>query len=354
MKKLRLSVFFIGIFFLLCLIPSLGMLVSGPSPLLANEIAPRTPAFADRDGKLNPNVLSDTTDYIGSRFALRPYLVSARSFLYEKLFHSSAEEQVTLGIGGELYYSSTLDDYCGAGLDDTALRRIAGHLAAIQTQVEQDGGTFLFVVAPNKNSVVPQHMPARFPAGHEQANYSRLLPMLKEAAVHTLDLLGPLSETPGLYYRTDSHWTAEGAALAADAMLSAIGREASFFSGPFVREGTHIGDLYQMLYPVGKGREPEVTYAPGFTFETTSDPRGGNAITIRTGSSSGTGSLYCRRDSFGIALYPYLAEAFHEAEFSRSADYSVEAFADLDVDTVILEIVERSLPLLLPDEEDSL
>ena len=80
MMKRSLSVLFIGVFLLLCLIPSVGMLIAGPSPLLANESAPRTPALLDRDGNPNPAVLADTTDYIGTRFALRPLLVSARSF----------------------------------------------------------------------------------------------------------------------------------------------------------------------------------------------------------------------------------------------------------------------------------
>ena len=324
MMKRSLSVLFIGVFLLLCLIPSVGMLIGGPSPLLANESAPRTPAFLDRDGHPNPSVLADTTDYIGTRFALRPLLVSARSFLYESLLHTSAEEQVTLGENGELYYSSTLDDYCGVGLSDDELRLIAARLAEIQAQVERAG-----------------------------ANYTRLLPLLREAGVRCVDLCALLSGQPELYYRTDSHWTAEGAALAADALLTALNRESSFAAGPFSESGTHIGDLYQMLYPVGKGREAELEYSPGFTYETASDPRGGNAITIRTSARDRTGSLYCRRDSFGIALYPYLAEAFGTAEFSRSADYSVEAFSGLDADAVILEIVERNLSLLLPDEEAS-
>ena len=353
MMKRSLSVLFIGIFLLLCLIPSAGMLIAGPSPLLANESAPRTPALLDRDGNLNPEVLADTTDYIGTRFALRPLLVSARSFLYERLLHTSAEEQVTLGEGGELYYSSTLDDYCGVGLSDDKLRLIAAHLAGIQAQVERDGGQFLFAVAPNKNAVIPERMPARFPAGRESSNYARLLPLLKQAGVNCVDLHALFSGHPELYYRTDSHWTAEGAALAADALLTALNRESSFAAGPFSESGTHIGDLYQMLYPVGKGREAELEYSPGFTYETASDPRGGNAITIRTSARDRTGSLYCRRDSFGIALYPYLAEAFGTAEFSRSADYSPEAFSGLGADAVILEIVERNLSLLLPGEEAS-
>ena len=173
--------------------------------------------------------------------------------------------------------------------------------------------------------------------------------MLEEAGIPYVDLQTVLQDGAVLYYKTDSHWTARGAALAADALLQALGRESRYAEGPFREEGMHVGDLYQMLYPVGKGRETELVYAPGLKYETESDPRGGNALTIRTASPDGQGSLYCLRDSFGIALYPYLADAFSEAVFSRSADYSPEAFADRQADTVILEIVERNLSSLLPD-----
>ena len=192
-------------------------------------------------------------------------------------------------------------------------------------------------------------MPDRFPAGHAQSNLARIVPMLEEAGIPYVDLQTVLQDGAVLYYKTDSHWTARGAALAADALLQALGRESRYAEGPFREEGMHVGDLYQMLYPVGKGRETELVYAPGLKYETESDPRGGNALTIRTASPDGQGSLYCLRDSFGIALYPYLADAFSEAVFSRSADYSPEAFADRQADTVILEIVERNLSSLLPD-----
>ena len=349
MKK-SFSVLLITVFLLLSLLPSLGMPIFGASPLLANESAVRTPALTGKDGKLNMDFLTELTDYMGSRFALRPYMVSARSFLYEKLLRSSAEEQVVLGSGGQLYYSSTLDDYCGRALSDGELAQIADRLLTIQAATEARGAQFLFTVAPNKNSLIPEGMPARFPAGHDQSNWSRLLPMLKERGVHTVDLHSVLAGNADLYYRTDSHWTAEGAAIAADALLGALGRESAFAAGPFSEDGLHVGDLYQMLYPVGKGREAELVYAPGHAHETASDPRGGNAITIRTSSSAGTGTLYCRRDSFGIALYPYLADAFEQAEFSRSSDWSEDSFSTLDADVIILEIVERSIPSLLGED----
>ena len=350
MKKSSLFTVYICLFFALCLLPALGMAVFGPAPLLANENAPRTPAMQNRDGTLNTAVLADTADYIETRFAFRPWLVSARSFLYEKLLHSSAEPQVVLGREGELFYSSTLDDYTGNGLSDAELRQIAANLKSVQDALEARGIRFVFAVAPNKNSLIPDVMPGRFSENLSASNYCRLVPLLQEYGVQTADLHTPLAGREDLYCRTDSHWTAEGAALAADTLLAALGRDSDFFAGPFVEQGVHIGDLYQMLYPTGRGREAELVYSPGFTYETASDPRGGNALTIRTASETGTGSLYCLRDSFGIALYPYLAEAFSSAEFSRSADYSLSAFDQVDADAVILEIVERNLDLLLPEE----
>ena len=349
MKKHGLSILMAGIFLLLCLIPSVGMLVTGPSPLLANETAPRTPSLTTPDGGLNENVLCEITDYVGARFALRPALVSARSFLFEKLFHSSAEEQVLLGQGIELYYSSTLDVYCGVSMTGDELAAVAAQLKAIQQTVEANGGRFLFTVAPNKNTLIPGGMPARFPEDHAHSNLAQLVPLLQEEGIPYVDLQAVLTDDPTLYYKTDSHWTAEGAALAADTLLQALGRESRYAEGPFREEGMHVGDLYQMLYPTGKGRETELVYGPGLNYETESDPRGGNAVTIRTSSPDGQGSLYCLRDSFGIALYPYLADAFSEAVFSRSADYSPEAFAVRQADMVLLEIVERNLSMLLPD-----
>ena len=343
--------FFTWVFIALCLLPGLGMLVLGPSPLLANETAPRTPA-------LNTHFFSDLTDYIGSHFAFRPYLVSARSFLFERLLKSSAEEQVVLGSDAELYYTSTMEDYAGESLPEEDLVRIAQHLRELQDETEARGAAFLFTVAPNKNTLIPERMPRRIPSSHETSNLEKLKPLLLDYGVHTVDLQEIFTGRPELYYRSDSHWTAEGAAHAADALLSGLGVNRRFAEGPFAEEGLHVGDLYQMLYPTGRGREAELVYAPGFTFEADGDTRGGNAITIRTHATADTHSdprsLRCLRDSFGIALYPYLAEVFGSAVFSRSQDYSVEAFAAMDEDIVILEIVERNLSLLLsPSEEGS-
>ena len=106
----------------------------------------------------------------------------------------------------------------------------------------------------------------------------------------------------------------------------------------------------RVIYPAARGAEPELVYTGALRYECLNDPRGGNAITIRTSCVGGAGRLFCWRDSFGIALYPYLAESFAEARFSRSQSY---ALPEGDWDVLLLEIVERNLSDLLLEDTDT-
>lgn len=339
------SKLYIALALCLCLLPSLGILAFGESGAAANERLTARPALQDPSGKANLQVLNDCADYLADHFALRQEMVTLWSSLQAKLLHSSSEEQVILGREGWLYYAPTLPDYTGQALPEEALEAIARRLAALQAEAEGRGAVFLFTVAPNKNSLYPDHMPGAFPAAHDRGNLARLLPYLERYGVNYLDL----SALPLPYYRTDTHWTAEGAAMAADAMLAALGRESGYAAGPFGEGGPRPGDLYEMLYPAGLGEEAEVLYLGALDYTCEGDPNGGNAITIRT-RGSGEGRLFCWRDSFGIALYPYLADAFAETLFSRSTDY---ALPGEDYDVIILELAERNLPNLYIEQEET-
>ena len=330
---------YIALALLLLLTPSLGILLFGSSGASANEQLAPTPTLSDRDGGFNRLVLNESADWLADHFALRRQMVSLWGRLNAELLGSSAEEQVILGREGWLYYAPTLPDYTGLSLTDRELDTLARRLAELQRDCEERGAVFLFTVAPNKNSLYPEHMPAAYPSRHEEGNLARLLPLLEQYGVR----YAALSELPMPYYRTDTHWTAEGAAMAADRLLAALGRESRYAEGPFTLGGPRRGDLFEMLYPAREGAEAEVLYAGSLRYTTQGDPKGGDAITIRA-EGAGTGSLYCWRDSFGIALYPYLADAFGASVFSRSTGYTLP---EGDWDAVILEVAERNLGALL-------
>ena len=343
-KTKHAQITLITLFLVLSLLPVLAMLVVGQTQPSANEILSSKPQLVRRDGSINTAVLNDFSDYIADRFAFRKQLVTAWSGINSALFRSSAEDQVVLGREDWLFFEPTLDDYMGRSMSENELRAAASYLAALQNDAESRGAQFYFTIAPNKNSLYGSYMPAYIPENHAASNAERIKPYLEEFGVNYVDLFSVFSERGEvLYYHGDSHWTARGAALAADRMLEAMGKSTSYFEGTFIEDEPHKGDLYEMLYPVGEGRETSEKPAGGFSFTLASDPNGGNAMKIVSSCEGENGSLVCWRDSFGISLYPYLADSFENAVFLRSSDYDMEMIDTSGADVVLIEIVERNL-----------
>ena len=336
------------LFFLICLIPSLGMVVFGESDGAANETLAAFPSFRDKNGKPDSGYLTGISDWAADRFAFRQELITAWSGINSSLLKTSAEDKVIVGKSGWLYYSETLDDYMGIGIEDGKLEAVARNLSLMQEYVNSQGAEFLFTVAPNKNSIYPEFMPDYIPRAEGSGNAERLRPFFEKYDIAYADLFPAITGADEiLYFKTDSHWDSKGAALAADVILSKLGRESSFSSSVFNDGDEHTGDLYEMLFPAGKYTEADRRYVPGFSFSTVKDPNGGNAINIESSCEAGSGRLMCWRDSFGVALYPYLAESFHDARFSRSAAYDLIRIEDEDTEAVVIELVERNIGYLL-------
>ena len=347
MKKKILSLLFIGLFLALCLIPSLGLLLGHGSGAAANQVLAAEPKLMKRDGSLNLQYPEQLGSYLNDRFALRQEAVTLWARLNARLLRSSVTDQVILGRFGLLYYAPTVPDYTRSDpMTERELWCAARRLWLLQENAEAQGGQFLFTVAPDKNRLYPEGMPA-LAVADGPTNTEALYRKLDEMGVSHLDLheVFRAAYPEHLYFSTDSHWSSRGAALAADAVLHALGRESAFFDGPFTY-GTHLGDLYEMLYPTGTETEQDQVYAPGFRF--TADSANPDSITINTACGTGEGKLLMYRDSFGRALYPYLAEAFAEAHFSRSNSYDASAMAPGG--TLVIELVERNLRYLLDYE----
>lgn len=96
MKKAKLI--FISIFIVLCLIPSVGMLIFGEARPAANEVLAGKPSVTTRSGELSLSFLSDVSDYIADRFAFRQELATAWAGVNAKLLGTSVEEQVILAV----------------------------------------------------------------------------------------------------------------------------------------------------------------------------------------------------------------------------------------------------------------
>lgn len=338
---------FAALILALCLVPSLGMLLSDSGDTAGgNQVLAAPPSLVDASGQLNPDYLTELTAYVEDSHFLRQEMIEAWSLLNVRALHTSISDQVILGSNGWLYYGETVDDYVGADLlDEREIFSAARNLALVDQYCRSQGAEFLFTIAPNKNSLYDENMPdlTRLSEGR---NADALARALAAENVAYLDLFAAFEgQEEVLYFAQDSHWNDRGAALAADAVNAALGRESAYFTGPFA-EGEHLGDLYEMLFPTGSLAEPAPVCGGAFTFTYDVPIRSAENQTIMT-TGGGEGSLLMFRDSFGNLLYPYLAESFGQALFSRAMPIRLDMIAQREADTVVLELVERNIDYLI-------
>ena len=350
MKKKLAYAAFTALILLLCLIPALGMLLPAQEGAAGgNQALSRAPSLRDPEGNWNPGYLSQIQDYAGDNFYLRQEMITAWSALNAKGLRSSITEDVVLGTDGWLYFADTLPDYVGLQpMTDREIFSAARNLRLMAEYCESQGARFLFTLAPNKNSLYPEHMPnLTLPSARKPRDAKRLAEELERQGVDYLDCFALFrGQEETLYFKTDSHWNGKGAALAADAVNRALGRSSGYFDGPFTREEVHKGDLYDMLYPAGEGLEADPVYSGELTIEYDVPIRSAENLTIMT-HGGGEGSLVMFRDSFGNNLYPYLADSFGAALFSRSMPYRLDLAAQREADYVAAELVERNLRYLI-------
>lgn len=342
MKYTILKLCFVTVFFVTSLILSLGILFVGPSKAGANEQLSKPPALVSDNGAYNLNFLSDTAAWVGDHFFLRQELITLDNLLTATVVQTSGAEDVILGRDGWLYYDSTMDNYTGQNLmTPRELFSAATNLELMANYCREQGKQFLFVIAPNKNALYAEYMPDTG-ISDPRKDAENLHKELASRQVAYVDLFALFdAQEERLYFAHDSHWNSKGAALAADAINGAFGNPSQYFSDPFAKAVPHQGDLYEMLYPAGQDPEQDPVYGSKLNFTYAGAATKPDSITLKTTGSS-EGSLLAYRDSFGNLLYPYLADSFSSACFSRSTRYDLTKPGDF----VLIELVERNLRYL--------
>ena len=336
------------LFFAICLCPSLGMLVTKQETSSENRQLSEFPSPKTEEGKINVEWLSQAGDYFQEHFAFRNELVTGNALLHGRLLETSTADGVIQGKNGWLYYKDSLDDYLGQDLlSDRSLFNIAHMLSMTQQALEEKGVNFLFTIAPNKNSLYGDNMPYYDKLKvSDQTNRENLESWLTTEKVAYADLYQALMEEDEvLYHARDSHWNNKGAALAADVLMDALGKEHDSYEGEsYTVRRDYTGDLDTMLYPLASTADDEIYYDKETTYATVEEIQSNFDPRITTVNPVKEGSLVMYRDSFGNALLPYMADAYANAYFSRGIPYQLMDVETHSADTVIIERAERFLP----------
>jgi hypothetical protein len=298
--------------------------------------------------------------YFRDNFGWRDRLIRWHNLFKFRYLRQSPVANVVVGRDGWLFYAGTGDgvdfrDFAGRwplqpGDLDVWLR----HLDHRVQEYAQLGARYLVVIAPNKQSMYPEHVPPQY-GPHAPGLLEKFLRRLRSyPRVEVLDLepaLRPHRDGP-IYFRGDSHWNHKGAFHAARAItdrlrhsLPALGvlREEDYVlhSGPYP-----TGDLVNML-ALGITVADE-TYEYRRRTPGARNIRNEHLHRVWVQPERPLPKAVLLGDSYGGVIAPILADAFSRLHYYMSSHAGVDPslVREERPDVVILLNVERYLPLV--------
>jgi len=248
-------------------------------------------------------------------------------------------------------------DIQGPCRPDRPLDDVIAGLRRLRAAVENSGRKFVFVVAPDKSTMMPEHLPASYPgaACARSATATLWQRVLREAgAVDLRPVLQAVADRTRepIYTKVDTHWSYVGGLVMATAVAERVqpGVTASWqiFPGQTM---TRPGDLppligrqeqYQLKYfdlaPDGRTVRSEPIEDDFHTARTLTQPTGRGIVSPRVGVVA---------DSFTELALPYFAGGFADITVvhtdTAETDPAQVARMLAGKDVVVFEAIQRSL-----------
>jgi alginate O-acetyltransferase complex protein AlgJ len=270
--------------------------------------------------------------------------------------------RVIRGSDGWLYLGSDVSTSCNPLL---SVRETVRSLQRLDAAIEGSGRTLVLAVAPDKSTIVPEHLPDRFAGeGCAKARKAAFWDSLTSAGLPLIDMRGPLQDAQErlghpVYRKTDSHWNWQGASVLAEQVVTRL--DPALLAGdasPFVegRETELRGDLGAMIGKPSTDEAVEVTVdRPGVTLSV-----GGQTVDASGMPGLGTQPATIDASSTAAPLYPGRTAVFGDSFFGSARAMFAPFFDELsivhnqsparvlakviaDSDTIVVELVERSV-----------
>ncbi len=325
MKK---NVFFVVSFFLLLAMLA-GMTLFLPAKKISeneNRELAQMPVL-NGDTVLSGEFQEGLSDFLSDQIPGRDFWISLNTNL-KKLLGQKEINGVYLGEDGYYFQAFTSDSYSES-------RKNAG-FALFEEFAAMTDASIKILMVPTPGAVLADKLPANAPMYDADALWSDLIAATPSCQVIDLrQLFAKNAEYAQLYYRTDHHWTADGAYLAYTAYCQSVGLEikpASYFEIKQVSD-CFYGTIYSKV--LDSAAEPDSVYAPtqlpqitvtyddGETSDTLYAEEylsqkdkyayffGGNYGKVEITTEAGNGkTLLVIKDSFANSMIPYLLEDY--------------------------------------------
>jgi alginate O-acetyltransferase complex protein AlgJ len=308
--------------------------------------------------------------YFNDHFGYRNLFIRRYNRIMKKYFAKSPVPNVLIGKNNWLFFtdSNLIEDFVGVDLfTEEELETWRLNLEHKRNWLAKHGIRYLFVVAPNKQTIYPEYLPDYLQKERGQSRLQQLVAYLKtHSDVSILDLSDVLAEAKKrhrIYHMTDTHWNDRGAYTAYRAIMDRIRQwypEIPSAQNRIIESESTLGpggDLAGMLDMADAMQEKR----PALRVQSTCLPQkiqGIDELDLITPNKPKSVMTKCDkskmravvfRDSFFEPLIPFMAEDFNQIVYIWTQyDHSImeKLIEQQKPQIVIEEMVERLLILV--------
>lgn len=301
--------------------------------------------------ELNPNAIEETF-YPRSR--LIAWTSNLRLAIGDRVF-----PKVLVGENGWLLYTAEgeMEDYQKTDLfTDEELSVFQQHLDSLSARYAEEGITLLVVIAPAKNTIYPERVPAQIPVLGSESRLDQLVSYLQangqNQIIDVRHALLAAKADKDVYYATDTHWNDYGAYIAYSAILRELNKNhPNLVAHPESDFEVTVRSPEPLDLSTNMGAtslpESRIQFAPRFDLHTTykNINLGGRRLMFSYNPDVSLPNLILYYDSFFFRVIPLLGEHFHNGiyvqNYTGGGLWNLSWVEEQKPDVVIIEFSER-------------
>ena len=354
------------VFVIYRLIPALVFCAMVFVPFAANLFFSTTELLDNRPLKEKPvkfdkNFMPNYEAYYNDTFAGRKFLVSKYIKLQQALKIDTG--QYFYGENGWMFYDSvkvnngnTMADFFGAArFDDDELAKMAEGINKAADFYAKNGAKYFIVIAPNKEGVYSEFMPARMQKART-SDKSRMDTAVEYLKKHTravfVNLKEPILEAKreypyNLYFKKDTHWNNIGAYVGFEALAKVLNKHGVPLPQKHLTKEmiTPLAKRHVDMHPEAMEMDYKIDYLRDVQTNCKQESREKFVFVCENKTKANGKTLMVLSDSFAEAIMPYLNKAFAETVNAPAGNKKLSYYQNLmdiyNPDVVIDELVER-------------
>ncbi len=251
-------------------------------------------------------------------------------------------------------YSPIKDAQGLTDFSDGDMRKIVEKIGENKKELKKKGIKLYYFVAPSKESIYKEMMPESVDIFSETTRADKFYKYAEEVGVQNLvypkkELL-KTKELGQLYWKQDTHWNELGAGIAFRELLKKIWSDASYdFDYSFEKKQVDK-DLSKMMNVIGYFEDDVVTIdhkSGSNDYEVTKKDGNTSDITVSVNRKAPIDkTVMVVGDSYRNATKPFFMRMFKKCILLHRNDYKKAMLEEYGVDVVVLEFVERYLPMV--------